>query len=158
MDAGGDALEERAAAVEEKGAPRRRSPFLRERLPEPCLRLRPDPGDGAETAVADGSAKLLGRRDPERLRDLDRPLRREAEQAADPDDLRRNGALQFLQLGDLPGLDELKGAGLLDGRLPAGFAVPMPSDDPALREDEDPLDPSDLDMTLGPPPERIEEK
>ena len=34
-------------------------------------------------------------------------------------------------LGDLPGLDELKGAGLLDGRLPPGFAVPMPSDDPA---------------------------
>src|SRR5262249_10227283 len=39
-------------------------------------------------------------------------------------------------LADLPGLDELKGSGLLDGRLPPGFSVPMPSDDPALREDE----------------------
>jgi segregation and condensation protein B len=43
-------------------------------------------------------------------------------------------------IGDLPGLDELKGAGLLDGRLPPGFGVPVPVDDPALTEDEDPLD------------------
>ena len=55
-------------------------------------------------------------------------------------------------VGDLPGLDELKGSGLLDGRLPAGFAVPMPSDDPALREDEDPLEPGDLDLGLAPAP------
>jgi segregation and condensation protein B len=61
-------------------------------------------------------------------------------------------------VGDLPGLDELKGAGLLDGRLPAGFAVPMPSDDPALREDEDPLEPGDLDLGLAPPRERSGEE
>jgi len=61
------------------------------------------------------------------------------------------------QLGDLPGLEELKGSGLLDNRLPPGFAVPMPSDDPALRDDEDPLEPGDLDLGLAPPPERIEE-
>jgi segregation and condensation protein B len=60
-------------------------------------------------------------------------------------------------VSDLPGLDELKGAGLLDGRLPAGFAVPLPSDDPALREDEDPLEPGDLDLGLAPPRERTEE-
>jgi segregation and condensation protein B len=60
-------------------------------------------------------------------------------------------------LDDLPGLDELKGSGLLDGRLPPGFAVPMPSDDPALREDEDPLEPGDLDLGLAPPPSRVEE-
>src|SRR3954467_14197867 len=53
-------------------------------------------------------------------------------------------------IGDLPGLDELKGAGLLDGRLPAGFSVPLPSDDAALREDEDPLEPGDLDLGLAP--------
>src|SRR5436190_10031578 len=57
-------------------------------------------------------------------------------------------------IGDLPGLEELKGSGLLDGRLPPGFAVPMPSDDPALRDDEDPLEPGDLDLGLAPPPER----
>ena len=60
-------------------------------------------------------------------------------------------------VGDLPGLDELKGSGLLDGRLPEGFSVPMPSDDPALREDEDPLEPGDLDLGLAPPRERTEE-
>jgi segregation and condensation protein B len=60
-------------------------------------------------------------------------------------------------LGDLPGLEELKGSGLLDSRLPPGFAVPMPSDDPTLREDEDPLEPGDLDLGLAPPPERVEE-
>lgn len=51
-------------------------------------------------------------------------------------------------LTDLPGLDELKGAGLLDDRLPSGFKVPTPSDDPALREDEDPLEPGELELTL----------
>ncbi|MBX9710113.1 MAG: SMC-Scp complex subunit ScpB [Xanthobacteraceae bacterium] len=56
-------------------------------------------------------------------------------------------------LGDLPGLDELKGAGLLDTRLPTGFNVPVPSDDPALRDDEEPLDPGDLELTLAPVPD-----
>jgi len=45
-------------------------------------------------------------------------------------------------LSDLPGLDELKGAGLLTGRLPPDLQIPLPFDG-ALREDEDPLDPSD---------------
>jgi hypothetical protein len=57
-------------------------------------------------------------------------------------------------VSDLPGVEELKGSGLLDGRLPPGFSVPMPSDDPALREDEDPLEPGELDLGLAPPPER----
>jgi segregation and condensation protein B len=59
----------------------------------------------------------------------------------------------------LPGLDELKGAGLLDGRLPPGFAVPVPNDDSTLRDDEDPLEPGDLvDLGLAPPPERVDDK
>ena len=60
-------------------------------------------------------------------------------------------------LADLPGIDELKGAGLIDKSLPAGFSVPVPSDNPALREDEDPLEPGDLDFGLAPPAERTEE-
>ena len=60
------------------------------------------------------------------------------------------------EVGDLPGLDELKGAGLLEGNLPPGFAVPMPSDDSTLRDDEDPLDPGDLDLGLAPPSSRSE--
>jgi len=47
-------------------------------------------------------------------------------------------------LGDLPGLEELKGAGLLSGRLPSTMQIPLPFDG-ALRDDEDPLDPDDLD-------------
>ncbi|MBJ3785561.1 SMC-Scp complex subunit ScpB [Devosia sediminis] len=46
-------------------------------------------------------------------------------------------------LSDLPGLDELKGSGLLSGRLPAYLQIPLPFDG-GLRDDEDPLDPSDL--------------
>src|SRR5262249_1430240 len=52
-------------------------------------------------------------------------------------------------IDDLPGLEELKGAGFLEGRLPAGFSVPMPSDDAALRDDEDPLE-EELDLGLSP--------
>jgi segregation and condensation protein B len=44
------------------------------------------------------------------------------------------------QVGDLPGLDELQGAGLFEGRLPQGFGVPRPDDSEALRADEEPLD------------------
>jgi segregation and condensation protein B len=60
-------------------------------------------------------------------------------------------------LTDLPGLDELKGSGLIEQSLPAGFAIPVPSDDPALRDDEDPLEPDDLDLGLVPPAGRSEE-
>jgi len=47
------------------------------------------------------------------------------------------------QVGDLPGLDELQGAGLFEGKLPPGYGVPRPDDDEALRADEEPLEPSD---------------
>jgi segregation and condensation protein B len=53
-------------------------------------------------------------------------------------------------LGDLPGLEELRGTGLLDSRLPSGFSVPTPSDDPTLRDDEDPLEVGDLELALAP--------
>ena len=43
-------------------------------------------------------------------------------------------------IGDLPGLEELKGAGLFDGRLPKEFQIPLPNDDMALTADEDPLE------------------
>ena len=54
------------------------------------------------------------------------------------------------EIGDLPGLEELKGSGLIEGSLPTGFVVPIPSDDTTLRDDEDPLDPGDLDLALAP--------
>jgi segregation and condensation protein B len=49
-------------------------------------------------------------------------------------------------IGDLPGLDELKSAGMFDGRLPQGFGVPTPKDDPALTDDEDPLEGGEGDL------------
>jgi segregation and condensation protein B len=63
------------------------------------------------------------------------------------------------QIGDLPGLDELKGAGLFDGLLPKGFGVPQPSDDHALRDDEEPLEddaPQLLEMDFPEEPEPVE--
>ena len=44
------------------------------------------------------------------------------------------------EVGDLPGLQELKGAGLLDANLPPGFDIPMPRSSDDLLPDEDPLD------------------
>ena len=43
------------------------------------------------------------------------------------------------KLSDLPGLEEMQGAGLLEG-MGQGFTVPSPSDDPGLRTDEDALE------------------
>jgi segregation and condensation protein B len=50
-------------------------------------------------------------------------------------------------ISDLPGLDELKSAGMFDGHLPSSVQIPLPSDDPALRADEDPLDGDPLLMS-----------
>jgi segregation and condensation protein B len=46
----------------------------------------------------------------------------------------------FDSIRDLPGLNELKGAGLLDSNLPPGFTVPQPDDSLALAAEEDPLE------------------
>ncbi|MBC2859611.1 SMC-Scp complex subunit ScpB [Stappia sp. 28M-7] len=47
-------------------------------------------------------------------------------------------------VGDLPGLEELKGSGLLDSAVPAGFTVPVPDDSSDLRDEEDPIDEAEL--------------
>lgn len=44
------------------------------------------------------------------------------------------------ELTDLPGLQELKAAGLLEGNIPPGFDVPVPRVTDELTPDEDPLD------------------
>lgn len=49
------------------------------------------------------------------------------------------------ELRDLPGLEELKGAGLLSGRIPPGFAIPVPINADDLSEDEDPITQLDLE-------------
>jgi len=56
------------------------------------------------------------------------------------------------ELKDLPGLDELKGAGLLRSQVPASFFVPEPYDGDELTEDEEPLLQDDLEeLGLLPP-------
>lgn len=46
---------------------------------------------------------------------------------------------------DLPGMEELKAAGLLSSRMPSGFSMPLPTADPdELTEDEDEL--TDIDL------------
>lgn len=56
------------------------------------------------------------------------------------------------ELRDLPGLEELKGAGLLQSQLPANFQVPMPDDSDDLHEDEEPLTAEDIEeLGLLPP-------
>lgn len=49
------------------------------------------------------------------------------------------------ELRDLPGIDELKGAGLLSGRIPSNFGIPLPMMSDELTEDEDPITQLDLE-------------
>ena len=52
----------------------------------------------------------------------------------------------------MPGLEELKGAGLLAGRIPPNFHVPLPSGDDDFSENEDPITALDLEeLGLLPP-------
>jgi segregation and condensation protein B len=49
------------------------------------------------------------------------------------------------EVRDLPGIDELRGAGLLSARMPTNFAIPVPLNDPdELTDEEDPL--TDIDL------------
>ncbi len=50
------------------------------------------------------------------------------------------------RIDDLPGLEDLSRAGLVEGQVPAGLHFPLPSDDPALQGDEDPLEPDLFDV------------
>jgi segregation and condensation protein B len=59
-------------------------------------------------------------------------------------------------IADLPGMEELRGAGLLQSQLPAGFSVPAPSDSSESASEEDPLTDADLEE-LGLLPPRGEE-
>ena len=51
------------------------------------------------------------------------------------------------EISDLPGMEELKGAGLLSSRLPANFRMPSPTADPdILTDEEEPLDDINLEQ------------
>jgi segregation and condensation protein B len=46
---------------------------------------------------------------------------------------------------DLPGVEELKAAGMLSGRIPAGLSVPIPKSDDDMGNEEDPITQLDLE-------------
>jgi segregation and condensation protein B len=56
-------------------------------------------------------------------------------------------------IGDLPGLEELKGSGFVEGRAATELTVPLPSDDTTLRDDEEPLEDDLFPPPLDPGPE-----
>lgn len=58
------------------------------------------------------------------------------------------------RISDLPDMAELTGMGLADAAL-AGLGMPLPTDDPSLRADEDPLEPDLFDIILE---ERLDEE
>ena len=49
---------------------------------------------------------------------------------------------------DLPGLRELKGAGLLDANVPPDFEVPVPMNDDEHPDDEEPLEDEEAELPL----------
>lgn len=50
------------------------------------------------------------------------------------------------EVSDLPGLQELKGAGLLEANLPPGFDMPIPRGSDELTAGEDPLDGTEIEQ------------
>ena len=60
-------------------------------------------------------------------------------------------------LTDLPGIDELKGAGLIDKSLPADFRSPCRRTIRRCGRTKTRWNPADLDFGLAPPVERTEE-
>ena len=54
---------------------------------------------------------------------------------------------------DLPGVDDLKAAGFLEGAVPPGFRVPVPNSSDTLMPDEDPLTELDFQDYEPLPPE-----
>jgi segregation and condensation protein B len=88
-------------------------------------------------AVARGTLDVLLEAGFVRMRGRRRTPGRPITYGTTPDFLNHFG---LDRLTDLPGIDELKAAGLVEGRARKGFTIPTPRDDDALAEDEDPLE------------------
>ncbi len=118
----GDRVDELPGAVEHQSGPRLGLRVAGELITQLGLDLRPDPGDIAQLAGRGRLAQLVCRADVQRPRNLHRALRAQPEVAAESDQIGRQLALELLQLGDLPGLDELREARLDTGADRAQFA------------------------------------
>ena len=103
----GDAAAQSERLVEEHAPARTRPIRLRQRGQQLRLGLRPDSRDALQPPGGSCLAELVHRPHSERAPDLGRPLRPEAEQPPEPDQLRRDLALQLVELCDPPRLDQL---------------------------------------------------
>ena len=89
-------------------SPPRARPLLScERRDQLGLRLRPDSGHACKPSLRRGLAELLGGANAESAPDLDRTLGAETDEPPEPDELGRHLALQLVELGDPPRLEEL---------------------------------------------------
>ena len=102
-----DSLQQGAGSVQQQAAPRARPLLPCERGDQLGLRLRPDPGHACEPSLCRGLPELLGGAHAESAPDLDRTLRAETDEPPEPDELGRDLALQLVELGDPPRLEEL---------------------------------------------------
>ena len=121
----GDRLDQRTAPMEQQRPRRRLARLPRQRLEQLPLRLRPDPRHLPKAALARCLAQLLECPHAEHSPDLEHPLDRDAEEAAEPRQLGRDVALELLQLRDLAGLDELSKPPLDPG--PDAAQLPHPA-------------------------------
>jgi len=96
-----------------EAALRSRDLLARERLQDLRLGLGPDARHAAQLPGQRRGAELLRRPDIQRTRDVDRPPRAQPQVPAEPDQRRRQVALELRQLGDVAGLDQLEKARLV---------------------------------------------
>ena len=102
----GDVLDQRPCAVDRQ--PARGSAWLgRESLEEARLGHGADAAHRAKPAGERGGPELVRRVDVQRPPDLEHPLRRDADEAPEADELRLHLPLQLLELGDRAGLHQL---------------------------------------------------
>ena len=125
----GDPLAQRARTIEQQPAARSRPLPSRESREQLRLRLRPDPGHLPQPPFRGGRAELVHGPHAERAPDLDRALWAEPEQPTEPDELRRDLALELVQLRDPSRLDELPQPRLDPGADPAQLAHPTGADE-----------------------------
>src|SRR5919202_3101104 len=89
-----------------------------------CLSLGPDAGHLPQPPLLGGGAEVVEGRDAERAADLDAAPGADPEQPPEPDQLRRELALELRELLDVARLDQLAQPPLDAGADPAQLARP----------------------------------
>ena len=102
-----DRPDELARAIEQEPLAWPRLLRAGERFQQPRLRRRSDPGHGLQTPAVCRLAEFARRAHVERAGELQRPLRAQAEVAAEPHEVRRELAFELGELGERARVDEL---------------------------------------------------